>query len=123
MLKGRYKMRIFKIFICLFIIGGCQMVPDEKDEHILVLMQVDGSYKYDGQFYNAKDLSKELKARFMANQIPSRKIEIHCLKYLKFLQMGDLNTFSQYNIKPVDTKNFRFKSECTGNDVTWDFDN
>ncbi|CAD5252509.1 conserved hypothetical protein [Alteromonas sp. 38] len=115
-------MRICKIFICLFILGGCQMVPDEKDEHIFVLMQVDGSYKYDGQIYNAKDLSKELKARFMANRIPSRKIEIHCLKYLKFHQLGDLNVFSQNNIKPVDTKDFRFESECSGNDIKWDFD-
>ncbi len=98
------------------------MVPDEKDEHIFIQMAVDGSYQYQEKSYNAVQLSKLIKEQFMNGKIHSRKLEIHCLKYLKFLQMADLNTFSKYNMKPVDTKDFRFTSECSGNDVKWTFD-
>ncbi len=103
------------------ILAGCQMVPEEKDEHIFVQMQPNGSYMYDGQSYNAERLSVEIKERFLAGKIPSRKLEIHCLKYLKFVQMADIDLFSKNNIKIVNSSDFRFKSECTGNDIIWTF--
>ena len=117
------KFRNLPLVLFPIMLNACQIVPKETREHILIKMAVDGSYEYQGNFYNAIQLSKLIKSEFMEGKVTSRKLEIHCLKYLRFLQMSDLNTFSKYKMKPVDTKDFKFTSECTGNDVDWTFDN
>ncbi|GAA5186120.1 hypothetical protein GCM10025772_00990 [Ferrimonas gelatinilytica] len=98
-------------------------MPNETDDHIFVELRIDGSYYYQGDSYNAKELSKVLMAQFWSGEISSKKLEIHCLKHLKLSQLEDFFTFAEYKIKPVGTKDFKFTSECSGNDAKWTFDN
>jgi hypothetical protein len=104
-------------FIGFFILAGCQVVPKESENHLLVLMNDKASYIYDSIEYDAKSLSKKLKTDFMSGVVDTRKIEIHCLKYMKFTTFIDFAIFPKYGIKLIKTKNYVLKSEGSTNEV------
>lgn len=103
-------------------IAGCQSIPQEQDKHLVVRLLSNGDYLYEGNTYDAKKLASIIRKDFLSGKIPSKKIELHCLKNFKLTQFADLAIFSQNEIKLVNTEDFRHKTECSKDNVNWRFD-
>jgi len=104
-------------FVCLFSVTACQVVPEESENRLLIIMSERATYIYDSVEYDAKPLSRKIRKDFMSGVIDTRKIEIHCLKNMKFSTMLDFSIFPEYGIKLISTKNYILKSECSSDEV------